>query len=270
MRDLTHDREKTILDFGDQWTRHQENTGRYASPEQFEDIVAPFLSRANFQHRRCADIGSGTGRIVRMLIDAGAEHVTAIEPSRAYDVLICNTADVADKVTCLNWRGEELPPGNYDFVVSIGVIHHIPDPKPVLEAAFRGLRPGGTLLIWVYGHEGSWLYQLIFRPLRIITRRLPVLVNEAIAAVIYPFTIAYCRLTGVFRFLPLRRYIQEVYLRFNSPVRRLVIVDQINPQWAKYYRRQEIENLVRDTGFVDVRAHHRHGYSWTVIGRKPG
>jgi hypothetical protein len=105
---------------------------------------------------------------------------------------------------------------------------------------------------------------------RIITRRLPVLVNEAIAAMTYPFAIAYGRLTGVFRFLPLRRYMQEVYLRYDPPVRRLVIVDQINPQWAKYYRREEIEALVHDAGFVDVRSHHRHGFSWTVIGRKPG
>jgi SAM-dependent methyltransferase len=271
MRDyLTHDRDKTISDFGEQWTRHQKNTGRYASLEQFEDIVAPFLSRADFQHRRGADIGSGTGRIVRMLIDAGAAHVTAVEPSRAYDVLVGNTADVADKVTCLNSRGDELPPKNYDFVVSIGVIHHIPDPKPVLEAAFRGLKPNGILLIWVYGDEGSRLYQSIFLPIRIFTRRLPVLVNEAIAAVIYPFTVAYGRLTAVFPFLPLRRYMQEVYLRFDPSVRRLVIVDQINPQWAKYYSRVEIETVVRDAGFVDVRSHHRHGYSWTVIGRKPG
>src|SRR5215470_8843215 len=99
---LTQERDKTISDFGAQWTRHQDNTGRYASLEQFEDIVAPFLSRADFQERRCADIGSGTGRIVRMLIDAGAAHVTAIEPSRAYDVLVRNMADVADKATCLN------------------------------------------------------------------------------------------------------------------------------------------------------------------------
>jgi hypothetical protein len=61
MRDQTYDRNKTIFDFGEQWTRHKKNTGRYASLEQFEDIVAPFLSRADFQHRRCADIGSGNG-----------------------------------------------------------------------------------------------------------------------------------------------------------------------------------------------------------------
>ena len=27
--------------------------------------------------------------------------------------------------------------------------------------------------------------------------------------------------------------------------------------------------MVRDAGFVDVRAHHRHDYSWTLIGPSP-
>lgn len=268
MPSLTQARDETIRDFGAQWTRHQDNIGRYASLEQFEDIVAPFLTRADFEGRRCADIGSGTGRIVRMLISAGASHVTAVEPSEAYEVLVRNTADIADKVTCLNLRGDELPPGDYDIVVSIGVIHHIPEPKPVLEAALNALKPGGKLLIWVYGFEGNRLYQAIFLPVRAITRRLPVRVNEGIAAFLYPFTIAYGRLTGMLKFLPLRDYLQEVYLCFEPSVRRLVILDQINPQWAKYYRRAEIESLVREAGFSNVRAHHRHGYSWTVIGEK--
>jgi len=270
MRDLMQARDKTINDFGDQWTRHRENEGRYASTEQFADIIAPFLMPADFKDARCADIGSGTGRIVNMLLAAGAAHVTAIEPSRAFDVLMRNTANASDKVTYLNVRGDELPAQDFDFVISIGVIHHIPEPKPVLEAAFHALKSGGALLIWVYGHEGGRLYQTIFLPVRAITRKLPVRVNEAIAAAIYPVTIAYGWLTGALPFLPLRRYMQEVYMRFDPLVRRLIIVDQINPQWAKFYRREEIEGLVCNAGFAQVRAHHRHGYSWTVIGLKPG
>ena len=27
--------------------------------------------------------------------------------------------------------------------------------------------------------------------------------------------------------------------------------------------------LLADAGFVDVRIHHRHGYSWTVTGVRP-
>jgi hypothetical protein len=51
--------------------------------------------------------------------------------------------------------------------------------------------------------------------------------------------------------------------------RRLIIYDQLNPEWAKYYTRDEAERLLTAAGFEDVKLHHRGGYSWTVIGTKP-
>jgi hypothetical protein len=51
--------------------------------------------------------------------------------------------------------------------------------------------------------------------------------------------------------------------------RRLIMYDQLNPAYAKYYTRSEAENLLLNGGFINVRVHHHHGYSWTVIGTKP-
>jgi len=74
----------------------------------------------------------------------------------------------------LNVTGELLPPsGDLDPVVSIGVLHHIPDPAPVVRAAFHALKPGGTMLAWLYGREGNEAYLAVAEPLRIVTRRMP-------------------------------------------------------------------------------------------------
>jgi len=51
-------------------------------------------------------------------------------------------------------------------------------------------------------------------------------------------------------------------------MRRLVIYDQLNPAYAKYYTREEAQDLLARQGFVDIRLHHRHGVSWTVLGTK--
>ena len=97
-----NDREtqRTIADFGDQWTRFTDNSGYYGSAELFDDIVAPLLEPDEVQGRRVADIGSGTGRIVEMLLGAGAAHVTAIERSRAFEVLTRRFADRPQLVSC--------------------------------------------------------------------------------------------------------------------------------------------------------------------------
>ena len=63
--------------------------------------------------------------------------------------------------------------------------------------------------------------------------------------------------------LPLAAYMQRVMLPLTPAKRRVVIYDQLNPAYAKYYTRAEAEALMTDAGFVDIRLHHRHGYSWS-------
>jgi SAM-dependent methyltransferase len=268
MTNLNKYRDQTISDFGDQWTRHTENPEYYGSVELFADIIQPFLSLDDIKGSKCADIGSGTGRIVLVMLAAGAKSITAVEPSRAYDVLMQNVAQAGDRVRCLNVTGDALPRDDFDLVLSIGVLHHIPDPKPVVRAAYQSLRPGGRMLAWIYGHEGNRAYRSIFMPVRLVTRNLPIAVNEAIAWLLYPIVLGYAAIACRLSYLPLSNYLSNVFMRFPPGERRLVILDQINPRWAKYYTRQEAEALLRDAGFKDVRLHHRHGYSWTVCGSK--
>ena len=68
--------------------------------------------------------------------------------------------------------------------------------------------------------------------------------------------------------LPMRQYMQTVYCRLASDKRRLVIYDQLNPAYAKYYREDEARALLENNGFSNVRTHHRHGYSWSVVGTR--
>jgi len=119
----------TINDFGDQWTHFTNNDGFYGSKELFEDICAPLLSADDVRGLRVAEIGSGTGRIVQMLLACGASHVIALEPSDAFDVLERNLAGFGDRVECLRTTGDRLPDSRaVDLVISIGVMHHIPEP----------------------------------------------------------------------------------------------------------------------------------------------
>ena len=69
--------------------------------------------------------------------------------------------------------------------------------------------------------------------------------------------------------LPLKKYMTSVLYKMSPQKRRLIIYDQLNPSYAQYYTRQEAEKLLIDGKFKNVRIHHRHGYSWTVIGTKP-
>lgn len=259
---------QTIKDFGEQWLRYRDIKGFFGSLELFSDIIYPFLTPDDIKDCKVAEIGSGSGRIVNMLHRSGARHIIAADPSEAFEVL-CRNIELPEKVTCLKIAGDQLPAyGDLDYVFSIGVLHHIPDPAPAVEAAYRALRPGGRFLIWLYGREGNGLYLALIEPLRVLTKRLPDFLLDSLVEIIYwPLVlyIKFCHLVP----LPLKKYLLSVFEKMSPENRRLIIYDQLNPAYAKYYTQYEAKKVLSDAKFENIRIHHRHGYSWTVIGTKP-
>lgn len=261
--------ERTIRDFGDQWSHSPEDVGYHASLALLQDILGPLLSVHELQGKRVAEIGSGTGRVVRMLLDAGAEHVLAVEPSVGVHRLRANVAAEAGRVEVVHGPGETLPQdGSRDFVFVIGVLQFIPDPLPVLRAALGALRPGGTLVLWVYSREGNAAYRVPATLLRALTTRLPHSILARLCVVLeraLAFYIPLCRVLP----LPMREYLTTTFVRFSRGKRREVIYDQLNPTYVRWFRGNELERLVRSAGFVSSRLHHRHGYSWTLVAERP-
>lgn len=258
--------EKTIQDFGEQWTTFQDVSGFFGSKDLLADFLEPF-DVANISNARMADIGAGTGRHVAACLEFGAKEVFAIEPSQAVGVIRKRFA--ADgRVSILNIRGDQIPADlNLDLIISIGVIHHIPDPHPVIRAAYNALRPGGTLVVWLYGYEGNRLYLAFVLPLRFLLRPFPLRIVYGISWLLdFPLRlyISACRVLSA---LPLAVYMTQILGRLPSDKRRLVIYDQLKPAYAKYYRKDEAIDLLRKAGF-EVEAHHRKRYSWLVIGHK--
>src|SRR5438128_5751295 len=102
---------KTIEDFGRQWTAFTDNEGWYGSLELFNDIISPLLDLQELSGKDVAEIGSGSGRIVNMLLAANVNHVTAIEPSAAFHVLNQNLESVPDgkqRVRTLQLTGDKF------------------------------------------------------------------------------------------------------------------------------------------------------------------
>jgi SAM-dependent methyltransferase len=262
-------RERTIADFGEQWTAYTDNAGFYGSSALLQDVFGPLLRVADIEGAVVADIGAGTGRFTNVFLASGAAKVVAVEPSRAFDVLTRNTSAHNGLVECVHVGAEHFKPTNpVDFVFSYGVLHHIPDPRPAVAAMHGAVKPGGRVGVWLYGREGNGAYVALLRLLTFVTRRLSHEALEACVWLLYIPTLAYlwlCRWLP----LPLRHYFVEVFGKLPPDKRRLVLYDQLNPAYAKYYWQQEVRALLEDAGFVDVRLFHRHGYSWTAVAVKP-
>jgi SAM-dependent methyltransferase len=264
------DGEQTIRDFGEQWTKYTDNEGYYGSADYFADVWGPLAGGLRLAGSRVAEIGAGTGRFVNILLDAGVDRIIAIEPSAAMDVLQANTAARQNRIQYLRVTGDAIPPnGSIDYVFAIGVLHHIPDPLPVLRAARNALKPGGLFLAWLYGVENNRLYLASLGLLRAFATRVPHSVVVSMVWLLYGPLLAYITLARILP-LPLHAYMTNVLGKLTGDKLRLVVYDQLKPAYAKYYRREEVEDLFAAAGYRDIRLYHRHGYSWAVQATSPG
>jgi ubiquinone/menaquinone biosynthesis C-methylase UbiE len=63
-------------------------------------------------------------------------------------------------------------PASFDFVYSIGVLHHTPDTKKAFQSIAKMVKPGGRLAVWIY-RKNTWPQELINSSIRAVTSRLP-------------------------------------------------------------------------------------------------
>jgi hypothetical protein len=68
----------------------------------------------------------------------------------------------------------------------------------------------------------------------------------------------------------MRDYLLNVFAKCGMQKRKYIIFDQLNPSYVKYYMKNELIEIMTEAGFHGIEIHHRHGYSWTAIGRSFG
>jgi SAM-dependent methyltransferase len=153
--------------------------------------------------------------------------------------------------------------GAFDIVFSIGVIHHLADPAAALRQMVKAAKPGGRVLIWVYGYENNEWIVKYFDPLRrAVFAKLPVSITHALSTLLTAVLWLLLRVgIGRIEYFGLIR-------RFSFRHLRSIVFDQMLPRIAYYWRRDEVEALMRAAGVSDIRLMPVNGMSWSAIGTK--
>ena len=261
------DHKESYKDFGNQFTKDSKIDDYWGSVDMLKDIVKPF-SLSAIKNKIIMEVGIGSGRILKNLIKFKPKKIFAVEPSKAINIAKKNNADSNSMIEFLNIKAQDLSFKNkIDFVFSLGVVHHIPEYKAACKKIYYSIKPGGKFLIWVYGYEGNELYINIFNNLRRVTRILPDSLLRLIC-----FFLNFCCYIYIFlcKFinLPMKQYMLEDFNKCSFEKRNYIIFDQLNPTYSKYFKKNELLDLLKEVGFKKVDIRHRHSYSWLAIAEK--
>jgi SAM-dependent methyltransferase len=159
----------------------------------------------------------------------------------------------------------DIPEENYfDVAFSIGVIHHLAEPEAALRQLTRAVKPGGYVLIWVYGRENmNWLTRFFDPTRRMLLSRLPLWLVYHLSLYL---TVALWLSLRV-SVSPLAYY--RLLRRFSFAHLRAVVFDQMIPRIAHYWPKEFVEALCSNAGLENIHLVHANDMSWSACGCKP-
>jgi len=152
----------------------------------------------------------------------------------------------------------------FDIVFSIGVIHHLDDPRRALKQMVKAAKPGGRVLMWVYGLENNRWIVNFFNPVRkAMFSRLPIGLVHHLS--LYPALGLWLALRLGLNTIEYFRLLRR--LSFKNL--RSIVFDQMLPRIANYWSREEVETLMCEAGLANVQLAWVNEMSWSAIGTKP-
>jgi SAM-dependent methyltransferase len=193
------------------------------------------------------DAGIGAGRFTDILVRWGAR-VVGVDLSYAVEAAQENFGHLPQVLVC-QADIARLPfrPGSFDFIISIGVLHHTPDTRRYFSLLPRLLKPGGEIAIWVYPREDDYLQRNAWIP---FTSRIPSGMFYRFCKVFVPWAQRHSR-NWMVSCLKLWFPYSEQGLGLENDI--LDTFDGFSPRYHGIHSPEDVEAWFHDAGLVDIR-----------------
>ena len=253
---------KTVVsDFGNEWLKFNNFSDKSikAAAEEYFDIIDDTIVNKNTY---VLDIGCGTGRWTKYL-SSKAAFIEAIDPSDAIfaaDKLLTNIENV--RLSKASIETLPFPDQTFDFAMSIGVLHHIPNTQQALNDCVKKVKKGGYFYVYLYYNldRRRFVFKTLFALsdfARNIISRLPSKLKRFICDVLA--VIVYLPLISLSKFLyliHLKKLAEKIPL---SPYRnksffiiRNDALDRFGTRLEQRFSKAEIEQMMRNSGLINI------------------
>lgn len=252
---------KVVEAFGEEWLKFNsfdEQTINTIAAEYFDIISEEMVNKNTY----AIDIGCGTGRWSKF-ISKRAGFVECVDPSQAIfaaDVLLSGSDNI--RLTQASTESLPFPDETFDFAMSIGVLHHIPDTQKAMLDCVKKVKHGGYFYCYLYYSLDNRhpLYRLMFRSsnvLRLFVSSLPQgikkVVCDILAVVLY---MPWVLLARFFVAIGMRNFAKKIPLAAYENKSFFVIrndsLDRFGTTLEQRFSKKEVIEMMEKCGLSDI------------------
>ncbi len=248
--------------FGYEWQAYAEILPEYE--EQFRRWTV-HLTPGDWRGKSFLDVGCGMGRNSYWPMTYGASEGCAVDIDERSLASARRNLAPFPAVQVMESSAYDLSFADlFDLAFAIGVVHHLEDPQRALHRMASAVKPGGRVLIWVYGRDSNrWLISILDPLRRMLFSHLPI-------ALVHHLSLYLAVLLWLALKLGLRPgdYL-KLMARFKFAHLRSIVFDQMLPRIANYWPREKVAELMTEAGLEDVKVASVNGMSWSAIGTRP-
>lgn len=162
---------KTGESFAYEW-EHIYRENNYEK-DNFFHFAGPYITETNLAGKRTLDIGCGSGRFTKWAALSGTDVSFGSDLGESVKVAYALTRDIPN-VCIVQADIYHMPFRNvFDLAYSIGVLHHLPNPKQGFLGLPIVLKSGGEMVIWVYNRRKNARALYFYEPLRTLLKKFP-------------------------------------------------------------------------------------------------
>jgi SAM-dependent methyltransferase len=261
---------KTADAFATSWNNLPE--GSVYTFDQVEDWFSP-IGKSDVEDKSVLELGCGNGSLLAHLPKWRPEFVEGVDLGDSISSCQRNmhqTGFQSYKVTQADLV--DFISDGFDLVYSIGVLHHLQDPKAGFKSVLRNTKPGGKFHCWVYAKEGNAIIIHFVDPIRKLASKLPWWITKYFVAtpLVIPFYL-YAKVISkskAFASLPLCEYARWISRREFAFFRHVAFDQLVTPQ-TTYISKETINQWMRECDEIsESYIISRNGNSWKFGGKK--
>jgi SAM-dependent methyltransferase len=245
--------------------------------DQFLGWIAPVRPEF-FQNKLVLEGGCGKGRHTQLAAQWGARAVIGVDLSDAVETAFAATRHL-ENVHIVQADIYQLPFAPvFDYAFSVGVLHHLPDPRAGFHSLAGKVKNGGHLSAWVYGAENNeWITRAV-DPLRErfssrMDRRALLQLSKLPTAMLYLATkMVYGPLnrtpsgTRLARHLFYNDYLNAIS-HFGWREQHTIVFDHFVAPTSHYIHREDFEQWWNDVKATEVVIGWHNKNSWRGFGK---